>query len=85
MTNGFEIQVTEKEFKAKSQDEQNWILFQGISGLSKSLKDIDDKGCNYARKKQKGYRIKFASAMGAGIAAAAGVVYIIFHLLHHPC
>ncbi len=83
MANGFEIQVTEKEFKAKSQDEQNWILFQGISGVSKCIRDIDERGCDYARKKQKGYRIKLASALGAGVAGGMGIIYIIFHLLHH--
>lgn len=81
--NGFEIQVTEGEFKAKSHDEQNWILFQGISGVSRCVQDIDEKGCEYARKKQRGYRLRLASAMGAGIAGGAGIIYIVFHLLHH--
>ncbi len=83
MANGFEIQVTEREFRAKSQDEQNWILFQGISGVSKCIRDIDERGCDFARKKQKGFRLKLVSALGAGIAAGIGVVYVVFHLLHH--
>ena len=83
MANGFEIQITETDFKAKPTGEQNWILFQGISGVSKCIRDIDDKGCEYARKKQKGFRLKLVSAFGAGIAGGTGVIYLIFHLLHH--
>ncbi len=83
MANGFEIQVTEKEFKAKSQDEQNWILFQGISVVSKCVHDIDEKGCEYARKKQKGYRLKIVMALGSGLAGGLGLIYLVFHILHH--
>ena len=85
MGNGFEIQVTEQEFKAKSHDEQNWILFQGISVVSKGVRNIDEKGCEYSRKRVRVNKLRIATALGAGIAAGAGVIYIVFHLLHHPC
>ncbi len=81
--NGFEIQITEKDFKAKPEAEQNWILFLGISSLAKCIKDIDSSGCEYARKKQRGYRLKAIAVFGSSFATAAGVIYIIFNLLRH--
>ncbi len=83
MANGFEINITESEFKAKPQAEQGWILFQGISAVRKCVNDIDQFGCEFARKKHKQSTVKVLSAMAGSIAFALGIVYVVFHLLHH--
>jgi hypothetical protein len=73
MTNGFEINISEQEFKNKSPSDQSWILFQGITSLNKV-------GCAWGQEKYKSGRIKMASAMvGAGV-FALGIIYIIYQM-----
>ena len=79
--NGFEINITEKDFRAKEQSEQNWILFQGVSSVNKCITDIDEKGCEFARKHRKIEVIKLASAISGGAVFALGVIYIIYQLV----
>ncbi len=78
--NGFEINITEKDFRAKEQSEQNWILFQGVSSVNKCIIDIDTNGCEFARKRRKIEMVKLASAISGGAVFALGVIYIIYQL-----
>lgn len=80
MTNGFEINISETDFKAKPPTEQNWILFQGVSSVRKCIVDIDEKGCDYAKKRYKSNRLKIISAISGGITFALGMVYIIYQM-----
>jgi len=80
MPNGFEINISETEFKAKQQNEQSWILFQGISAVRKCIQDIDELGCEFARKKHKQNTLKMLSAVSGGITFALGVIYIVYRL-----
>ena len=80
MASGFEINISESDFKAKPQVEQSWILFQGISLIRGCISDIDEKGCEYARKKRKVGMLKLASAISGGVVFALGIVYIIYQI-----
>lgn len=73
MNNGFEINISKADFKSKSQDDQGWILFQGISSLHKD-------GCSWGQKKYKSDRIKVLSAMAGSVAFAFGIIYIIYQM-----
>jgi hypothetical protein len=73
MANGFEVNISEREFKAKSADDQSWILFQGVSSLHK-------EGCLWGQKKYKSDRIKILSAMAGSVAFAFGIIYIIYQM-----
>lgn len=74
MPNGFDINISEREFKTKSADDQSWILFQGVSSLHK-------EGCLWGQTKYKSDRIKVFSAMAGSIAFALGVIYIIYSMV----
>ena len=78
--NGFEININEMDFKAKSQDDQTWILFQGIVIVNKCIADINNSGCEFSRKKHKYNLIKILSAMSGSIVFALGAVYIIYQM-----
>lgn len=80
MPNGFEINISEADFKAKPQGEQNWILFQGITSMRKCLNDMDQYGCDYGRKKYQMNWLKVISAIAAGITGALGVIYSIYRV-----
>jgi len=80
MTDGFEINISEDDFKARPEKDQNWILFQGVSSVRKCIADIDEKGCDYAKKRYKSNRLKIISAISGGITFALGVVYIIYQM-----
>jgi len=82
MRNGFEIKISESEFKAKPQGEQNWILFQGVSLIRACVNDIDEKGCEYARKRKKAGMLKLASAISGGAVFALGVIYLVYQLIY---
>lgn len=78
--NGFEINITEKDFRSKEQSEQNWILFQGVSSVTRCINDINATGCEFARKRRKVEIVKLASAISGGAVFALGVIYIIYQL-----
>jgi hypothetical protein len=78
MANGFEINISEYEFKAKDKDDQTWILFQGIVSANKCIAEIENDGCDYGKKRYRTYGIKMASAIAAGITGSLGVIYIIW-------
>jgi hypothetical protein len=80
MTNGFGINISEAEFKARSEKDQNWILFQGVSDVGKCIADIEEKGCDYGKKRYKSNLLKIISAISGGITFALGVVYIIYQM-----
>lgn len=81
MDNGFEINISEIDFKAKSQGEQSWILFQGVTAVRKCLNDMDEHGCDYGRKKYQMNWLKIISAIAAGVTGAFGVIYIIYQVI----
>jgi hypothetical protein len=81
MPNGFEINISEVDFKSKPTAEQLWILFQGVSSARKSLANIDEHGCEYAKKRYKTNRLKILSAVSGGITFALGIVYIIYRMM----
>ena len=71
--NGFDINVDEREFKARPVADQNWILFQGIKKLHK-------EGCEWGRdsykqfnEKTQGLKLKTICALSAGITTAIGI------------
>ena len=79
--NGFEIKITEKDFKSKEPCEQNWILFQGVSSIKNCVDTIDETGCEFARKRRKTNVIKLASAISGGAVFGLGVIYIIYQIV----
>ena len=80
MVNGFEINISEADFKTREIPEQNWILFQGVTSVTKSILQIDEKGCSFARKKNKNNWLKILSAISGGITFALGIIYIIYSI-----
>lgn len=44
--NGFDINISEYDFKSKSPQEQNWIIFKAVEG-------IDQRGCRFSRDRHK--------------------------------
>lgn len=81
MTNGFEINISETDFKSRPAGEQNWILFQGVSSVRKCIADIDEQGCDYAKKRYKINRLKMVSAISGGITFALGIIYIVYQII----
>lgn len=73
MANGFEVNISEREFKAKSADDQSWILFQGVTSLH-------EEGCAWGKKRYSKDRLKVWSAFGGGFAAVLGVIYLIYQI-----
>lgn len=73
MANGFEVNISESDFKAKPAGEQNWILFQGVTSLHRD-------GCAWGQKKYKGDRLKYVSAMTGAVVFALGVIYIVYQM-----
>ncbi len=71
--NGFEVNISELDFKAKSPSDQTWILFQGITSLHK-------EGCLWGQIKYKSDRLKILSAIAGSITFALGIVYIIYSM-----
>ena len=82
MSNGFEINISEVDFKAKPTTEQNWILFQGVTSIRQCVNDIDMEGCEYARKRNRYWTLKILTAISGGATFAIGIVYIVFKLLN---
>ena len=80
MGNGFEIQISEEEFKRMPPNEQNWRLFQGVTTITKCVDGINEKGCDYAKKQRKVGILKLASAISAGVTFALGIVFIIWQM-----
>lgn len=80
MANGFEINISEAEFKSRSIEDQNWINFQGIVAHSKCLDAINNEGCEYSRKRRRASMLKLTSAISGGIAFALGVIYIVYQM-----
>lgn len=80
MPNGIDIKISEADFKAKSQVEQNWILFQGVVAIRKCVNDVDQHGCYYGRKKYQMNWLKIISAITGGLTGALGIVYIIYRI-----
>lgn len=72
--NGFEVNISESEFKAKTSSDQTWILFQGITSLHK-------EGCAWGRIKYGKDRLKMWTAFGAGISGGLGIIYIIYQMV----
>jgi hypothetical protein len=79
---GFEINITEQDFKQKPLQDQNWILFQGVTAVRQCIDKIDDEGCEFARKKRKNGVLKLLSAISGGFTVALGIVYILYMLIH---
>ena len=82
MRDGFEINISESEFKAKPQGEQNWVLFQGVTSVHRCINRIDDEGCEYAKRKHRYTLLKVLSAISGGAIVGLGIVYILSQLIH---
>jgi len=80
---GFEINITEQDFKQKPPPDQNWILFQGVTAVRRCIDKIDDEGCEFARKRRRNETFKLLSAISGAFTVALGVVYILYMLLVH--
>lgn len=80
MSNGFEININEMDFRAKPQGEQNWILFQGIMAANNGIAEIEKSGCDFARRKHKENLKWTLSAMVGAVVFALGIVYIIYQM-----
>jgi len=81
MVNGFEVNISESDFKAKIQPEQNWILFQGVTSLHRCVSKIDTEGCNFAKKQNKHRSpINLITAVTTGLTIGLGIVYIIWQI-----
>ncbi len=80
MANGFEININEMDFRAKPQGEQNWILFQGIMAANNSISEVNKKGCEFAKKRNRYWTLKVLSAMTGAAVFALGVIYIIYQM-----
>jgi hypothetical protein len=80
MNNGFEINIRESDFKAKEPAEQSWILFQGITSINRCINGINEKGCDYGRKKYRERFIKLWGAIAGGITVGLGIVYVIYQM-----
>jgi len=81
-TGGFEINITEQEFKQKPPQDQNWILFQGVTAVRQCIDKIENEGCEFARKRKRNGTLKLLSAISGGITVALGIVYILYTLIH---
>jgi hypothetical protein len=81
-TGGFEINITEQEFKQKPPQDQNWILFQGVTAVRQCIDKIENEGCEFARKRRRNGTLKLLSAISGGITVALGIVYILYTLIH---
>jgi len=81
MANGFEIDITESDFKNRSVVEQNWINFKGIVATNKCIDKIDRSGCAFAHDRYRKSSLARISAMAGGITAALGVVYILWNMM----
>lgn len=81
MRNGFEINISESEFKAKPQGEQNWVLFQGVTSVHRCIGRINDEGCEYAKRKNRYGLLKILSAISGGAIVGLGIVYILYQMM----
>lgn len=81
MANGFEINISESDFKGKSDADQKWILFSGIVSLKECHDDLQKNGCEYAKKTYKGFKLKMAGAIASGITGALGLIYLIWTII----
>jgi hypothetical protein len=79
---GFEINITEQDFKQKPPQDQNWILFQGVVAVRECVNKIDDEGCQFAKKKRRNGTLQLLSAISGGFTVAIGIVYILYKLIH---
>ena len=75
MANGFEVNITEKEFKARPIADQQWILFQGITSLNRD-------GCVWGVNRYKGEVLKKWTALGVGLSGGLGFIYILYQLVN---
>ena len=73
MANGFEVNITEADFKSKESSDQTWILFQGITSLHRD-------GCDWGRVKYVKDRLKLWTAFGVGVSGGLGAIYIIYQM-----
>ena len=80
MANGFEINISESDFKAKSPDDQSWILFQGVTSINRWAENIDKNGCEYSKRKYRERFVKLWGAVAGGITLSLGIIYIIYQL-----
>jgi len=80
--NGFDIKITEYDFKQKPLTDQNWILFQGVTAVRQCIDKIDDEGCEFARKKRRNGVLRLIYAISGGVTVALGVVYTLYKLIH---
>ncbi len=83
MTNGFEIKISEADFKSKPANEQNWILFQGITGVQRYVEALDKNGCGWGQQRYRATGLKRISAIAGGITFALGIIYIIYQMASH--
>jgi hypothetical protein len=81
MVNGFEINISEADFKAKSKDDQAWILFQGVVIANRGINDLDKNGCQFSRNRHRYNLIKTLSAISGSIVFAIGAIYIIYQMV----
>jgi len=81
MSNGFEININEADFKAKTQEDQTWVLFQGVVQANKSILHIDEEGCEFAKQKHKSNLRWVASAITGTAIVALGAVWIVYQLV----
>ncbi len=74
MDNGFEVNITEADFKSKESADQTWILFQGIIALHKD-------GCAWGKARYGKDRLKIWTAFGVGVSGGLGVIYMIYQIV----
>lgn len=81
MSNGFEVNINERDFKAMASEDQSWILFQGISSINKCIDEIDKNGCEYAKKRYKDRFVKLWGAVAGGVTVGLGIVYVVYQIV----
>lgn len=79
--NGFEINISESDFKSKLKEDQAWILFQGIVTVNKSIVTIENEGCEFAKKKHKDNLKWILSTTSGTVVFVLGIVYIIYQMV----
>lgn len=81
MASGFEINISESDFKSKPQTEQNWILFQGVTAVQHCVNNLDSKGCSWGQNRYRGRWIKLIGAITTGFTVGLGIIYIIYQMV----
>ena len=83
MTNGFEVNINERDFKKMSSEDQSWTLFQGISSINKCIDDLNNNGCDYAKRKYRDRFVKLWGAIAGGITVGLGIVWVVYQIACH--